>query len=190
MSAETIFCGKYRVIRTPVARGPAPRPPNPHPWASQMGGVPFWHLLVLKVPQSSHFLKLPFGRALVRACNDQGVVGKISDGTTEINTFWTQRAPQERSTGEFERHFALKSRTFPLIKVLKRGVFCRFFAETDPPILAKPGPQNRHTPHRPTSSDHKSQFLCYFVPKHPIWSESHHFRTFRGMFRKIANSKF
>ena len=65
-----------------------------------------------------------------------------------------------------------------------------FLAETGPAILAKPGPQNRHTPRRLTYSGQKSHFLCYFVTTHPIWLKLHHFRTFPGMFTQIENSDF
>ena len=100
-------------ICNPGARGLGPQHPRlPGPGPGQMGGAPFSHLLVLNGKQRSHFIKLPFGRCLVPACNDQGVVGKISDGTTEINTFWTQRAPQEWSNGAIERPFAMKTRYF------------------------------------------------------------------------------
>ena len=101
-------------ICNPGPRGLGPQPPRPPgPGPGQMGGVPFRHQKISNRKQRSHFIKLPFGRCLVPACNDLGVVEKISDGTAETNTFWTQRAPQEWCNGAIERQFALKSRYFP-----------------------------------------------------------------------------
>ena len=90
-----------------------------------------------------------------------GVVGKISDGTTEINTFWTQRAPQERSHGESERQFAQKTLTFPLIKVLKMWYFAGFWPE----VVRQSWPDLAHeTATRPTVRHIPTKnriFLCY-----------------------------